>query len=274
MRKIQLKRMMAGLLAAAFVAMSSMTALAADAVTVSGTGKYKESTDVKVTQDKDLFSNMKNLMPGDHVTNTVTVGNQSSRLVTLYMKAYPVFGSEDDILAKGGYQENSTASAEGKTFEETLLDMADMTLSLDGTVIYDGKASSVGTGLADAEKGICLGHFPSGTEKTLTIELSLPITLDNSYVNSFDVVDWIFYAEGTTPSDGGGGGSGGGGGGGGGGKSRPSSDPGVLIEDPEVPLGILPALGDLGVTGYLFGILVLLLIACGALYMRKRMSRS
>lgn len=277
MKKIQLRRRIAVFLTAAFVAMSGMTALAADdAVSVSGTGKYAETTKVKVTQDEDLFSNMKNLMPGAHVTNTVTVSNQSDRQVTLYMKAYPVFDSEDGSLAKGGYQGKSTASAQDKVFENKLLDLMQMKLVLDQNVIYDGSASASGTDFADEAKGICLGSFPSGSKSALTIELTVPGELDNSYASTFDVVDWVFYAEGTTPSGGGGGSGGGGSGGGGGTKKIHDSDTplGVLIEEPEVPLALLPALGDLGMAGYMFGILVLLLIGCSALYAKKRIGRS
>jgi len=97
-----------------------------------------------------------------------------------------------------------------------------------------------------------------------------------------------YYAEETPPSNNNGGGSHGHGGGGGGGSSvtritdsevplgqwTGDGDSNILITDPDVPLASLPKLGDTGIIGYVFGIMLALLIACGALYMRKRYSRS
>lgn len=290
MKRMKLKRLMAGLWTAAFVVMSGMTALAADTVDVKGSGSYASDTDVVVGyQDKDLFSNMKDLMPGDTLTNTVAMANQSSREITLYMKAFSEFTSED---GKTAVRDKSTASADGKTFRDDILNQIDMTLTLGSKVIYKGSADgntpdSGYQALTAGDYGISLGAFAAGQKETLTIELHLPgPEFDNSFVNSFDAVDWVFYAEGTTPSSNNGGGSHGGGGGGGSSVTRITDsevplgpwtgdgDSNILITDPDVPLASLPKLGDTGITGYVFGIMLALLIACSALYMRKRYSRS
>lgn len=100
MKRNLLKRIMAGFWAAAFVGMSSMTALAADSVDVNGSGRYAGDTDVVVGyQDKDLFTNMKELMPGDTIDNQVALSNKSSRAVTIYLKAYADFTSADGTTA-------------------------------------------------------------------------------------------------------------------------------------------------------------------------------
>ena len=106
----------------------------------------------------------------------------------------------------------------------------------------------------------------------------------------FDAVDWVFCVEGTTPSGGGGGGGGGGGPSGGGNSNNgPGSvteiidsevplspwtgeDGSIVILDSGVPLANIPRMGDTGISGYIFGILLALLIAAGALYMKKRYS--
>ncbi|MCI7261672.1 MAG: hypothetical protein MR562_00410 [Clostridiaceae bacterium] len=293
MKKIQLKRMMAGFWAAAFVVMSSVTALAADSVEVDGSGEYASTTNVNVYQDNDLFSNMKELMPGATVTNTVEMKNLSSREVTMYLRAYPDFVTNDN----GGTAERnrtetsetgdkSTADPAGKTFRDDILDQIDMTLTLGDKVIYkgsaDGKTPEAGyTAMTTADYGIKLGAFAAGEEKKLEVKLVLPgPKFDNSFASSFDAVDWVFCAEGTTPDNGG---NSGGHGGGGGGGTKTIKDPSVplgpgdaniVITDPDVPLSALPKLGDNGISGYVFGILLALLIACSALYMRKRCSRS
>lgn len=293
MKKIQLKRMMAGFWAAAFVVMSSVTALAADSVEVKGSGEYASTTSVNVYQDNDLFSNMKELMPGATVTNTVEMKNLSSREVTMYLRAYPDFVTKDNGASAERNRtetsetgDKSTADPAGKTFRDDILDQIEMTLTLGDKVIYkgsaDGKTPEAGyTAMTTADYGIKLGSFAAGEEKKLEVKLVLPgPKFDNSFANSFDAVDWVFCAEGTTP-DNGGGNSGGSSGGGGGNKTikDPSvplgpGDANIVITDPDVPLSALPKLGDNGISGYVFGILLALLIACSALYMRKRCSRS
>lgn len=296
MNKLHIKRMMTNIIAAAFVAMSGMTALAADAVIIDGTGKYAGSTTVDVKYyDKDLFSNMKELMPGSTVANTVSLENRSGRAVTIYMKAYPNFEEEQDVFsairervetALSG--DKSEVSVEGKSFNNAILDLAEMTLTLDDAVIYKGSADGSKPeagyqGLTEGDYGINLGKFSSDEVKTLKIELYLPgEKFTNEYASTFDAVDWVFCAEGTTPS--------------GGDSSKdptkstvsvndgevpggasPSISKDVLdnsvlqtVDDSQIPLGILPALGDNGVIGYVIGLMVFIMIGVGAVYIKKR----
>ena len=275
---------MAGFWALVVVSMSGMTALAADAVDVTGNGTYANGTHVEVGYaDKDLFSNMKDLMPGDTVSNTVNLQNQSSRGVSIYMKAYPDFTRADET-GKKAVRADSQASPEDKTFKEDILNKTEMTLTLGGKVIYQGSADGVFPmagyeALTAGNYGIKLGYFEPGKKEELVITLVLPgESLDNAYTDRFDAVDWVFCVEGTTPSshhdrdDDDDGGS----------TRRPSgtsssggNQPGsdihgdsnhLVITDP----GRLPKMGDAGLSGYVFGILAALLIGCGALYMRKR----
>lgn len=168
---------MAGFWAAAFVGMSSMTALAADSVDVNGSGRYAGDTDVVVGyQDKDLFTNMKELMPGDTIDNQVALSNKSSRAVTIYLKAYADFTSADGTTA---VRDKSTASADGKTFRNDILDQIEMTLKLDDKVIYEGSADGVKPkagyeSMTAGNYGIALGSFAAGTQKNMVITLKLP----------------------------------------------------------------------------------------------------
>lgn len=290
MKRTKFRTIMACFGAMAIVVMSCMTALAADTVDVTGSGRYASDTQVVVGyEDKDLFSNMKNLMPGDVISNTVAIANRSSRSVTIYLKAYPDFTSADGITAVRG---DSTASAEGKTFRDDILNQISMTLKLGDTVIYEGSADGLTpadgyTALTEGDYGISLGNFPANNQQILTVTLQLPgPVFDNSFADSFDAVDWVFCVEGTTPSTGGGGGGSTPGGGGGhrvtpigdsevplGPWTGENTDSNIVITDPDVPLAVLPKTGDAGVSGYVFGILAALLVACSALYMRKRYNR-
>lgn len=296
MKRKNFKRIVAGFWALAVVGMSSMTALAADSVDVNGSGRYAGETDVVVGyQDKDLFSNKKELMPGDTIDNQVALSNKSSRAVTIYLKAYADFTSAD---GKTAVRDNSTASADGKTFRNDILDQIEMTLKLDDKVIYEGSADGENPkagyeAMTAGDYGIALGSFAAGSQKNMVISLKLPgPTFDNDFINTFDAVDWVFCVEGTTPSGTGGGGGGGGGGrpsGGGNSNNGPGSvteiidsevplspwtgeDGNIVILDSGVPLASIPKMGDAGISGYVFGILLALLIAASALYMKKRYS--
>lgn len=289
----KIKGLVAGFCTIAAMTVGSTTSLAADTVDVTGSGRYADSTQVVVGyQDKDLFSNMKDLMPGDTVSSGVTVANKSGRAVTIYLKAYSDFESSDGVTAVRG---DSKASAEGKTFRDDLLDQIAMTVKLGDDILYKGSADGGNpdegyAAMTDGDYGISMGSFSAGEQQTLTVELTLPgPDFDNSFASRFDAVDWVFRVEGTTPS------SGGGGGGGGGPdntgnhsyKTSPTiiedtdvplsqwtGDPSgtnVVITDSDIPLAAIPKMGDAGISGYVFGISFALLLAAGALYMRKRL---
>ena len=297
MKRDKIKRLVAGFCTMVMMTVGSMTALAADtdSINVEGSGTASGSTHVEVYQDKDLFSNMKNLMPGDTISNQVTVANTSGRSVTVYLKAYPEFiGSADGLEATRVRSESggalSTASADGKTFRSDILDQISMTLRLGDEILYRGSADGVnpeeGYGaMVDGDYGISLGSFASNTQETMTIELTLPgPTFNNSFESTFDAVDWVFCVEGTTPHSGGGGG--GGGSNTGNGRYNPSDGgttleditgeegPNVVVTDPGASLASIPKLGDAGVSGYIFGIAAALLVACGAVYVKKRLGRN
>lgn len=302
MKKNKIKRIAAGLFSAAILAMSSITALAADTVDVNGSGSYANDTSVAVGyQDRDLFSNMKELVPGDDIDNQVTIANKSSRPVSIYMKAYSEFTSEDGITA---VRDDSTASAEGKTFRGDVLDQIQMTLTLGDRILYVGSADGENPeagyeAMTAGDYGIKLGDFAAGQQESLKISLHLPgPVFDNSFADKFDAVDWVFCVEGTTPPvdpvdpgpnprpDGDGSNTNG--------VDRgdvtviddagvPLADwtgesgddnSNIIILDPDVPLANIPKLGDeAGISGYIFGIMLALLITCSALYMRKKYSR-
>ena len=297
MKRDKIKRLVAGFCTMVVMTVGSMTALAADtdSINVEGSGTASGSTHVEVYQDKDLFSNMKNLMPGDTISNQVTVANTSGRSVTVYLKAYPEFiGSADGLEATRVRSESggalSTASADGKTFRSDILDQISMTLKMGEEILYQGSADGVNpeegyAAMVDGDYGISLGSFAANTQETMTIELTLPgPTFNNSFESTFDAVDWVFCVEGTTPHSGGGGG--GGGSNTGNGRYNPSDGgttleditgeegPNVVVTDPGASLASIPKLGDAGVSGYIFGIAAALLVACGAVYVKKRLGRN
>lgn len=300
MKRDKIKRLVAGFCTMVMMTVGSMTALAADtdSINVEGSGTASGSTHVQVYQDKDLFSNMKELMPGDTISNQVTVANTSNRAVTVYLKAYPEFIGEasSSVATRVRTESNqgiSTASADGKTFRSDILDQITMTLRLGDEILYEGSADGEDpvngyAAMVDGDYGISLGEFASGSQQTMTIDLTLPgPEFDNGFADKFDAVDWVFCVEGTTPSSHHGGGGGGGGSNTGNGRYNPSGTDttssleditgedgtNIVVTDPGASLASIPKLGDTGISGYVFGIAAALLLACTAIYMKKRLGR-
>ena len=134
----------------------------------------------------DLFGNFKNVMPGDTVEETITFTNSAADcdFVNLYMRAE----AHDET-------ENPLSSNVAK--EETLATMTEFLSKLsmkvwNGTeLIYEASPDKLG-GL---QSNTLLGTFRTGETGKLTVQLSVPIDLDNKYANRVGEVDWIFHVE-------------------------------------------------------------------------------
>ncbi len=120
----------------------------------------------------DLFSAFKDVMPGDTLTQTVTVKNDSSRnvKVKLYLRAL-------------GAHEESTA----------FLSELGLTVQKRSTAAYMFDAAADATdGLTD---WVYLGTLYSGGEVDLDVTLKVPVTLDNVFQDAVGYLDWEFKAE-------------------------------------------------------------------------------
>lgn len=248
----QIRRAAAGFCTAAMLALNSVQSFAAAPLMMRAPDiHYNHRAEGGFTvsaQDKDLFTNLKNLVPGDIVENTVDITNNSSQSLTFYVKAYPDFTASGEGARRDG---GALVTEEGKEFQSDLLDIMKMNITReDGTYLYGDEnfsqpASGKGTEFEESEYGIIIGSIPAHSSETLTVTVKLPgAEMTNHYAGKFDAVDWVFYVEGTN-SGGGGGSHGGGGGGGGshGGGGRTPTGPGMItITDEEVPLA--PGLGD------------------------------
>lgn len=246
MKKKIIGQAIAGLCAAAMIFMGSFDAFAA-------TAHIKAAADVSVGsdrklnitagKDRDLFSNMKGVMPGDVRSNTVTINNNSSQDLTFYLKAYPGYQGVDGDAHSAVLGDNKVTVAD-KNFHEDLLKLIGMKITLDGEIIFEGKADG-SPELTAGDYGVSLGTIAAKTSKDMVVTIELPgAEMTNEYMDAFTAFDWVFIAEGRDSSGGGDGPNGGGGndrpsGGG----DRPSGDPVqvVTIDDGDVPLG---AMGD------------------------------
>lgn len=194
---------------------------------------------INAAKDNDLFTNMKDLMPGDEVSNTISINNNSSRSATFYLKASCDYKASGKDAVNGN---GKVVTIDGKIFHEDLLDMIDMTITADNTVIYSGKASGKTSEGQDSELitanyGIKIGDVAAKASMQLTVTIKLPgAEMTNEYMNAFGAVDWMFIVEGTNSPSGGGDDDHGGGG------NHPGG--GTIIEtidDGPVPMGdIIP----------------------------------
>lgn len=137
--------------------------------------QFENGADGLVKIGDDFFSNWENLMPGDIVSDTVTLRNNYNRTVYIYFRTETI--QDDDLLKK--------LHLEIKNGEET---------------IYSGTMDG---GIKD---NILLASLPYQGESTLTYTVSVPKELGNAFAMTNTQTKWIFSAEMKRSSGGGGGG--------------------------------------------------------------------
>lgn len=181
---------------------TAITSFAADStVTFNGESAGFTFTPGSEYTQHDLFDNFKNVMPGDTLTETITVSNKSkdSDYIKLYIRALahdeegnPLTYDEAFEAADGKDQ----AGVDGQR-DETVATMADFLAQLSMKVyngdalIYDASPDEL-DGLAE---NVLLGTFRQGESGTLKVELKVPIELGNEYASRVGEVDWIFTVE-------------------------------------------------------------------------------
>ena len=122
----------------------------------------------------DLFTEYKGLMPGDSVSQDITVKNDSSYdvKVKLYVRSHGAHEDSVDFLSK---LHLTVAKSENN-------EMAYM---------FDAVADQTG-GMTD---WVYLGTLYSGGEVNLILNLDIPIELGNEYQDAIGYIDWEFKAE-------------------------------------------------------------------------------
>ena len=122
----------------------------------------------------DLFSEYKGLMPGDSITQNITVKNDSSYnvKVKLYLRSLGSDEDSADFLSK---------------------------LHLTVTKSENNEMSYMFDAAADQTAGmtdwICLGTLYSGGEVNLVLNLDIPLDLGDEYQDAIGKIDWEFKAE-------------------------------------------------------------------------------
>ena len=164
------------LLTACILALSTvMPVYAADGkVTYSGNaGKFvfEPGSDYSLT---DLFPNFKDVMPGDTLTQKITVKNNADNKVKvkIYMRSLGAHEDSVEFLSQLCLKVQKSADNE----------MAYM---------FDAVADET----AQLTDWVCLGTLYSGGEVNLDVTLSVPVELDNMFQNKIGYLDWEFMIE-------------------------------------------------------------------------------
>lgn len=122
----------------------------------------------------DLFPNFKDVMPGDSITQPITVKNDASNKVKvkIYMRC---LGAHEDSVEFLSQLRLRVEKSEDNT-------MADM---------FDAAASET----AQMTDWVCLGTLYSGGKVNLNVILDVPVELGNDYRQQIGYLDWEFMIE-------------------------------------------------------------------------------
>lgn len=165
---------------------SMVTGVYAEDLTIHFTGQDQGFTldSGETIKDPDLFTSFKNVMPGDVLTQTITVTNKNTDTdyITLYLE---IDEHDDEKNPLSNHVDNNEESVEKmKEF------LSELTLRLrnGNNLIFEGAPHYGGA-------SIKLGDFAPEESAVITAELVIPAELGNDFANRFGEVDWRFKAE-------------------------------------------------------------------------------
>lgn len=135
----------------------------------------------------DLFGNFKNLMPGDSVSETITIRNvaRDCDYIKLYIRAVPHSDGGNPPASSYVNELENVASM------EDFLSQLYMEVYQGSSRIYHGSPDE----LDGFQDNVYLGRYKKNQGTTLTVTLKVPADLDNEYAFRAGEVDWVFTVE-------------------------------------------------------------------------------
>lgn len=152
----------------ALLLLATTSAFAASSVTFEGGAENFVFLPGSQFSDSDLFQNYKMVMPGDVLTQRITVRNTSNKQVRIYMRAEPVDASYRDFLSQMNLQ-----------------------VSCKDEQIFDAAVSET----AQLTENTLLGTFKTAGSTELVVTLTVPLDLGNEYMCTMGIVPWTFLVE-------------------------------------------------------------------------------
>lgn len=122
----------------------------------------------------DLFPNFKDVMPGDSITQKITVKNDASNKVKVKI-----------------YMRSLGARADGVEFLTKLRLRVEKSEENGMGYMFDAAASET----AQLTDWVCLGTLYSGGQVDLHVILDVPVELDSTYQQKVGCLDWEFMIE-------------------------------------------------------------------------------
>ena len=164
----------------------SATAFAESKVTYEGGAEKFVFLPGSEYSETDLFENFKGVMPGDVITQEITVQNNYTKAekVNIYLRAV-VHDEQGNPLSE------EVARTEDLVSMQDFLSQLTMTVKQGDKVLFSASPDE----LDGLKENVLLGTFPGRSKTILTVELSVPFELGNEYANRVGEVDWVFTAE-------------------------------------------------------------------------------
>lgn len=153
----------------------AMPVLAADGnVTYSGDSGNVIFAPGSAYSPTDLFPNFKDVMPGDSITQPITVKNNASNKVKveIFIRALGAHEDSDEFLSRLRLRVEKS--------EDNTMDY-----------MFDAAASET----AQLTEWTSLGVLYSGGEVNLNVILDVPTSLDNTHQQMIGYLDWEFMVE-------------------------------------------------------------------------------
>lgn len=170
-----MRRLLTMLAAFAVVLLAVIPAYAADSrVTYNGNAGQFIFEMGSEQSPTDLFADFKGVMPGDALTQKITVKNEADDKVKvkIYLRSLGAQEGSAEFLSQLGLKVQKSEDNE----------MAYM---------FDATADQT-AGLTD---WVCLGTLYSGGEVNLDVILNVPAEMDNEFQNKIGYLDWEFKVE-------------------------------------------------------------------------------